>query len=245
MIAALSVLLLAAAAAWWQARSRAQRERAAHERFAADLAHDLRSPLSVITATAMTLREASAPDPGKLDKIVDQTQRITRMLQNRVVAVQIAGDRSAERNVYREWLTLEELVGDALARLGSAVGERAVRVDIPGEVIGHLDPRLCELMICNVLDNAARHTPPKTAIAIRSELGDRKVVIEITDAGPGIAADAPQKPGGGLAVARAIAIAHGGSFETLTRPEGGTCVRISIPDAEPRPTMAPELAEVG
>jgi two-component system sensor histidine kinase KdpD len=250
----LSLLLGLVVVAWWHARTLVAQERAARERFVADVAHDLRSPLSVITATAMTLRHgASEPTQTRLDKIIQETQRLTRMLQNRVVAVQVSGTPATRgRNLHREWITVEELAGNALARLDSVLGERYVRLEIGGDVIAHIDARLGEVMIGNLLDNAARYTPAGAAITIRAEQVGTGVQIEVVDAGPGMPAQ-PRQPrqlpadlarGGGLAVCRAIAAAHRGSLELLVPDGGGTIARVMIPDVEPRPSMAPALLEV-
>jgi len=250
LVIVLALLLAVVSMAWWRARSRASRAEIAHDQFVADVAHDLRSPLTVITATAMTLRHDTGGST-KLDKIIGETHRLTRMLQNHVIAVEVSGDQTTRaRNLHREWITVEELAGNALARLDAVLGERNVRMEFGGEVVGHIDARLGEVMIGNLLDNAARHTPAGAAITIRAEQAGAGVKIEIIDAGPGVPvrrqqASAAGGRGGGLAVCRAIAVAHQGSFEVLSPGGGGTMVRVLIPDAEPRPGMAPALLEVG
>jgi len=198
------------------------------------VAHDLRSPLTVISGTAMALRE-SAPGSSRagLDKILRETQRLGRMLENRVVAALLLSGSPLRR----EWVTVEDLVGVALARTDASLDRRSVCVRIGDDVIANLDSSLGELVIGNLLDNAAQHTPPETWVELAARRGASDVVIEVADAGAGMVSGshldtAQLERGKGLAVCAAIASAYGGSLEILSRDGGGTVVRFRIPDGE-------------
>lgn len=205
--------------------------RSASEAILATIAHDVRSPLVVISATAATLRETAPPSLHEaLDKILLESQRIDRMLANRTTAARLA----RETTINREWITVEELASNALLRMGALLGERRIELAVETGAVAHVEGRLVELAITNLVDNAIRHAGGVLVIAGRREPG--RVVIEVSDAGPGIATDTEDRPSlvSGLAVSRAIASAHGGALALVPR-NPGTLVRLVLPYGEPRP----------
>lgn len=213
------------------------------------VSHDLRTPLAVITGMATTLRETAADSQKEgLDTIVTEAERLSRILQNLLAATKVDGGAAPRR----EWVPLEEIVGSALQRLDDMLKGRAVRVDIADESLAHVDPVLGELLVENLVDNAAKHTPAGTPIELAARREGTTAVIEIADRGPGIRAGDEQRVfekffrsqdasragvGLGLAVCRGIAIAHGGTIEAETRDGGGALFRVRIPDGEPLPTF--------
>jgi two-component system sensor histidine kinase KdpD len=198
------------------------------------IAHDLRAPLTVIAGTAGALRpEAPSSTRAALDKIVTEAQRLGRMLENRVVAARLADNVSFER----QWMPMEDVLGSALARLDSTLGERRVELAIAADAIAHVEPHLAELLVMNLVDNAARYSTAASIWIAARRVGDF-VAIDVEDAGDGIpdhvAMGATELARGkGLAVCRAITEAHRGSFEVTRRDAGGTRVHVTIPDAEP------------
>ncbi|MBL9020046.1 MAG: DUF4118 domain-containing protein [Myxococcales bacterium] len=213
------------------------------------VSHDLRTPLAVITGMATTLRETAgdAQQEG-LDTIVEEAERLSRILQNLLAATKVDGGAAPRR----EWVPVEELVGAALQRLDDALQGRAVRVDIADDALAHLDPVLGELLIGNLVDNAAKHTPAGTPIDVRVRREGAAAILEVADRGPGVRAGDEQRVfekffrsqhaaragvGLGLAVCRGIALAHGGTIEVEARPGGGAVFRVRIPDGEPLPAL--------
>ncbi|MEO8698807.1 MAG: HAMP domain-containing sensor histidine kinase [Kofleriaceae bacterium] len=206
----------------------------------AALAHDLRAPLTVIAGTAAALR--SSVDAGAragFDRILQETHRVSRMLENRVAASRIADPTSLRR----EWVPVEELIGDALAPFDGLIAGR-IELAVPPTAMAHVDVRLCQLLLGNLIDNALRYGPGSD-MAIRVKCGHAEVVIDIEDTGPGMPGHVGFGPveldrGKGLAVANAIALAHGGWFAVIPREHGGTSVRTCLPDGEARPSFAVE-----
>jgi two-component system sensor histidine kinase KdpD len=107
---------------------------------------------------------------------------------------------------------------------------------------------LVEQLLVNVLENAARHTPPGTAVAVTAAREGSTVTIEVADRGPGLPAGEEERvferfhraarpgvngAGLGLAIARAIAQAHGGRLHAANRPGGGAAFRLTLPLLEP------------
>ena len=138
------------------------------------------------------------------------------------------------------------MVGAALTRLDDALAGREVAVAIADDALAHIDPILGELLLVNLVDNAAKHTPAGTPIELTARREDTTAVLEVADRGPGLPAGTerlvferffratPSTTTGvglGLAVCRGIAVAHGGSIEARRRDGGGRCSGSRSPTA--------------
>ena len=152
-----------------------------------------------------------------LDAVVTEARRLERMLSNLLQLTRVETGLVP----HREWVPLDELVGTALARLETVLGSTAITVAV-GELEIEVDPVLFELVLVNLIENAVKHGAPPIAITA-ARRGDR-IAIEIADHGVGVAAAdrervfdkfyrASTAPGAGLglAVVRAIVVAHGGT----------------------------------
>jgi K+-sensing histidine kinase KdpD len=217
------------------------------------VSHDLRTPLSVITAAASSARDSAVPAAARqelLATIVDEARRLERMLGNLLQLTRM------ETGVVpaREWVPIDELIGGALTRVERLVGDRAVKIEAPADVAVPVDPVLFEQAMINLIENAVRHGAPP--ITIRASRAGEKVTIEVCDRGPGLRAGdeervfekffrASQAPGAGLglAVVRAIVRAHGGDVHATTGSDGGARFVVEVPAAA-APPAAPEPAEV-
>ena len=244
---AVEKLRLAAAARDAEVRANSEELRNA---LLSSVSHDLRTPLASITGMATALQEQSSPEALRdgLETIVHEAARLSRVLENLLAVTRVEGGEMARR----EWIPIEELVGPALARLDEALAGREVAVAIADGLVGHIDPILGELLLVNLVENAAKHTPAGSQIDITAHRDADAIVLEVADRGPGIpsgtetkifdrffraAAPGTQGVGLGLTVCRGIASAHRGSIEALPREGGGSRFRVRIPDAEPVPQL--------
>jgi len=133
---------------------------------------------------------------------------------------------------------------------------REIRVELPpGLPLVPIDPILVELVLINLLENAAKYS--EGCIEIRSTVLPGEVLIEVADHGPGIAPGDEARifekfhrsvhegtPGGvglGLAICRAIVAAHGGRIWAQNRVEGGASFKIALPIRGEPPKL--ELSE--
>jgi|JI10StandDraft_1071094.scaffolds.fasta_scaffold04797_12 K+-sensing histidine kinase KdpD len=217
------------------------------------VSHDLRTPLAVITAAATSAADPAVPVAARaelLESVVAEARRLERMLANLLQLTRV------ETGIvpHREWIPLEELVGGALTRLESWLGDRPVEVAV-GELAVPVDPVLFELVLINLIENAFKHGAPPVTIAARRVDGPPATIeIEILDRGPGVPAGAEDRvfdkffragsaPGAGLglAVVRALVTAHGGRVSAHQRPGGGARFVLELPvvDAPPYPADAP------
>jgi two-component system sensor histidine kinase KdpD len=211
------------------------------------VSHDLRTPLAVITAAATSAGDPAVPAAARaelLESIGVEARRLERMLANLLQLTRLETGMVP----HREWIPVEELVGSALTRLESWLGERAVDVDV-GELAVPVDPVLFELALINLIENAAKHGAPPITIAAR-RTGDR-IAIDVLDRGPGVRVGDEERvfdkffrhgaaPGAGLglAVVRAIVTAHGGTVAARARDGGGAHVVVELPALDGPPALA-------
>src|SRR5262249_40933270 len=154
---AIGRLQLAAAARDAALRAKAEELRNA---LLSSVSHDLRTPLAVITGMATALRERTSGDNEALDAIIEEAQRLSRILTNLLSITKV--ESGAEPR--REWVPLEEIVGSALVRLEHELSDHPVEIAIPPSALARVDPILVEQLLINLLENAAKHTPSNTPI---------------------------------------------------------------------------------
>jgi two-component system sensor histidine kinase KdpD len=177
-----------------------------------------------------------------LESIEEEAERLSRLVTNLLDMTRLESGRVCVR---REWHPLEEIVGAALTRLGRVLEGRQVTTELPSSLMVSADDVLLEQVIWNVLENAAKYTPKGSPIAITARGENGGVTIEIADSGPGFAPGEEQRiwnkfyrgrsegtrgAGLGLAVCRAIVVAHGGRIEAKNLPQGGAVIRIWLPN---------------
>jgi len=223
------------------------------------VSHDLRTPLAVITGTAGTLlekpSEISEPTRRELvQTILDEAERLNRLIRNLLDMTRLESGAVALK---RELLPLEELVGSALNRLERRLEGREVKVALPADLpLVPCDPILLEQALINLLENAVKYGADPIEISAASY--PEEVMIEIADRGAGIPPGEEERifekfhraahegsPGGvglGLAICRAIAVAHGGRIRASNRDGGGAVFRLFLPVGS-RASLAPVRAD--
>ena len=225
------------------------------------VSHDLRTPLGSITGAASALRDAATvADPERraelIDTLCEESERLEKLVANLLEMTRL---ESGTVEIRREWVPLEELVGAALVRLERTLGGRSIRTELDEEMpFVALDPVLAEQLLVNLLENAAKHTPPGSPIEVHARVRDAHLEIEVLDRGPGIPIGAESRifekfyraaptyiPGAGLglAICRAIAQVHGGSITAENRAGGGACFRATLPLAGEPPVPELESSE--
>jgi two-component system sensor histidine kinase KdpD len=223
------------------------------------VSHDLRTPLSIITGATSSLLADGAPLPEPLrrelvETIAEEAQRLNRLVGNLLDMTRL---ESGAMPVRKEWHSLEELVGSALGRLESRLQGREVAVRLsPGLPLVQLDEVLMEQVLFNLVENALKYTPAGGPIEIGATLGDGALRIEVADHGPGLPPGQeesvfekfhrgrregdPSGVGLGLSICRGIVEAHGGAISAGSREGGGALFRVTLPQPERPPAVAPE-----
>ena len=219
------------------------------------ISHDLRTPLAALVGLADTLR-MTAPPLAPAHAEVAASMRESALRMNAMVGnlLDMARLEAGAVPLRREWQPLEEVVGSALAACAPVLQGRPVRVALADDLpLLHLDAVLFERVLVNLLENAAKYTPPGSAIDIGATAEPATVTLHVDDHGPGLPPGreealfdkferghkegATPGVGLGLAIARAIVQAHGGSIAAANRlgPAGidGARFSIRLPRGEP------------
>lgn len=225
------------------------------------VSHDLRTPLSTIEGTASNLLErAAGRERELLQSIVDESRRLTRLVENLLDMARLDAGGIA---LNRQWHVLEEIVGLALAAVKRELAGRDVKVEIPSSLpLLSVDALLLEQVFVNLLENAARYSPSGSPLEISAAMDGRNAEIRVRDHGPGIPAGAAEKifdkffrgttvsPDGrrgvglGLAICRSVVEAHGGRISAMNLPSGGAEFRIVLPCTESPPKITEEVLSV-
>jgi two-component system sensor histidine kinase KdpD len=238
------------------ARMQAEAERMQNS-LLSSVSHDLRTPLASITGAASSLLQNSdCLDAGNrrelLTTIYHEANRLNRLVTNLLNMTRLeAGALSPSK----DWQSIEELVGAALAKSERALQNRPVATRIPADLpLIRVDGLLIEQVFLNILDNAVKYTPAGSPLEIEARAETDGVVVTIADRGPGFApgdeervfdkffrgssGDDSKGAGLGLTICRGIVAAHGGRIAARNRPDGGAVFEIFLPrenDAAPAP----------
>ncbi len=225
------------------------------------ISHDLRTPLAALTGLADTL-ELTPPVLTPAQREVTASIRQSALRMNALVnnLLDMARLQSGAVQLNRQWQPLEEVVGSALAASAPALAARPVSVRLAEDLpLLHLDAVLIERVLVNLLENAAKYTPPGTPIDIAARVQGDEVELTVDDQGPGLPRGREQAifekfergekesttagVGLGLAICRAIMQAHGGTITGHTRPEGGARFTLQLPVGEPPADDGAALSE--
>jgi two-component system sensor histidine kinase KdpD len=224
------------------------------------ISHDLRTPLAVLVGASSSLIESSESLSGDARRelattIHEEAQRMTVLVNN---LLDMARLESGAATLARQWSSLEELVGSVLNRLKATLAGHPVQVKLQLDLpLVSVDPVLIEQVLANLLENAAKYTPAGTPIDIDAHARPDGIVVEVADRGPGFPAgdesrlfdkfyrvktEAAQSGVGlGLAICKAIIVAHGGTITADNRTGGGALFRFVLPAGTP-PAMEAESA---
>lgn len=219
----------------------------------ANVSHELRTPVAALRALLENMADGvEEASPANLEAAVRQTERLTELLQ---FLLDLSRLEAGAAGLSLSEIAVTDLVDDAIetTRLASIELGRDVYFS------SHIEPadatfrgdraRLLQVLV-NVLDNAARHTPPGTAVQVDVTTSRHSVRIDVSDHGPGVEpadrervfgrfqrAQQPGEPltggtGLGLAIARWAVNIHGGTIAVVDA-EVGARFRIQLPLAGP------------
>src|SRR6267143_2738878 len=213
----------------------------------ASISHDLRTPLAVISGASSSLVERGerlGADERKAlaASIFEQSQQMGGLVGNVLEMTRLEAGGIA---LNRDWHSMSEIAGSVLRRLQDRLESHPVEVDLPMELpLVRVDAALVEQVLANLLENAAKHTPPGTRITLRVDRQDDSLLVSVEDAGPGLPAGDPEQLFAkfhrgntegtvagvvlGLAICRAIVRLHGGKIWAEQRPEGGAAFRFTL-----------------
>jgi two-component system, OmpR family, sensor histidine kinase BaeS len=211
--------------------------------FLAELAHEFRTPLTVIRGQAEAIADGVYPgDAGHLSPILDATETLDRLVEDlRTLVLTDAGNLV----LHKEPTDLGALAADTVESFSTQA--QTAHVTLSSEVAdGNLtqvdvDPARIRSVLGNLLSNAIRHTPSGGSVRVVADGSGDEVFVTVSDTGEGIPPDllprvfdrfvkGASSPGSGLglAIARDIVAAHGGRLEIQSTSGLGTTIRLTI-----------------
>lgn len=219
-------------------------------RFAADASHELRTPVAAIRGHAELALRSTEETPEDVRHAMRRIQAEAARMGDLVDDLLLLARLDTGRPLAAEPVDLTRLVLDATSDARVAGPDHHWRLDLPEdpvEITG--DGHRLHQAIANLLANARQHTPPASTVTVALTTGPGRVVVTVSDDGPGIPADlqsgifdrfvradhgrsrAEGGTGLGLAIAHGIITVHHGTLTLDSRP-GRTVFRLDLP----RPT---------
>jgi len=209
------------------------------------LAHELKSPIAAIQASAELLREEMPETERRrfLSNIEEQNARQRQLIDRLLALVRV---EQQQRLAVREPVPLATLLAQATADARPKADARAIALDTEaGDLTVPGDPLLLRQALGNLVDNALDFAPRGGRVRIGARRAGPDVLIEVCDDGPGVPdyalarvferfyslarPDGAKSTGLGLAFVREVALLHGGTASLANRPDGGACAQLRLP----------------
>lgn len=216
----------------------------------ASVSHDLRTPLTSMRGSIdslLALGEAIPLEDRRelLEGTRDEAERLDRYIQNLLDMTRLG---HGALKLARDWVSPADIVGSSLNRLRAVLASLQVITDVPAELpLLYVHAALIEQALVNVLENAARFSPPHGRLELRAGVDDSELFFSVSDEGPGIPQEdrakifdmfytaargdrGGQGTGLGLAICQGMVGAHGGRISVDDGIEGrGTCITLHLP----------------
>lgn len=212
-----------------------------------NVAHDLRTPLARLRATAEGA--LGSEDPVVLrNALADSLEESDRIIAMLNTLMDISEAETGTMALRREPTRLQEIVAETIDLYEHVADEEGVQIQtrVPDDIVLDVDRNRFRQVLANLLDNALKYTPAGGRVEIRAtRAADGAVHIIGSDTGAGIPADelphvwtrlyrgdksrSTRGLGLGLSLVKAIVEAHGGQVSIASKPGAGTCVTVSIP----------------
>ncbi|MGF6223466.1 DUF4118 domain-containing protein [Pseudomonas frederiksbergensis] len=216
----------------------------------ASVSHDLRTPLTSMRGSIdslLALGEAIPLEDRRelLEGTRDEAERLDRYIQNLLDMTRLG---HGALKLSRDWVSPADIVGSALNRLRAVLASLQVITEVPAELpLLYVHAALIEQALVNVLENAARFSPPRGRLELRAGATDSELFFSVSDEGPGIPEEdrakifdmfytaargdrGGQGTGLGLAICQGMVGAHGGRISVADGIEGrGTCITLHLP----------------
>lgn len=140
----------------------------------ASISHDLRTPLTALAGLAESLPLAGPPLPPEQAALAEAIRR--EALRTHALArdlLELARLQSAPVPLAHEWVPVDEMIASALQGRAPLLQEHQLVLDVPEDLpLAHVDPAMMERVLCNLLDNAIRHTPAGGRVTVRARSTD-------------------------------------------------------------------------
>jgi PAS domain S-box-containing protein len=219
------------------------------ERVMSILSHDLRGPLSVVTASAAALRRSGCLGEQELRvvaRITRAAERMARMIRDLLDYARATGGGLP---VKRTAANIHDIARNAVDELRASLPDAQIHLDLERVApLGEWDPDRLTQLLTNLLTNAVQYSPPRSPVDLRLSGGDAEpVTIEVRNGGDPIPADAlptvfepfhrganssrasPRGLGLGLFIVKQIAEGHSGAVGVRSNRAEGTTFTVTLP----------------
>ena len=222
----------------------------ARKQMTADIAHELRTPLSLILGHAEAVHDGVLPPTRENFEIIrEEATRLEHLVNDlRTLSLADAGELAINPQIIEP----ERLVNEVASVFQYETSRKNISLDVdidsPLPAI-EVDPGRMTQVLTNILDNATRHTPEGGRILLHARQVENQVELSVQDSGPGVPAEVLERiferfyrtdssrqrdgdiggSGLGLAIAKSIVQAHGGQLLAKSEPGQGLKIVISLP----------------
>ncbi len=250
-------LMLVALALTVQAHRRSAELADMQTDFVAHVSHQLKTPLSLLSAATETLQMDRIRSPEKLAEYLDTIHAEAARLSTLVQRVLEFSRLQQQRSFEFEHVDFGALTRETVDAFAHGLSGRHFTFDAypegPGPYV-RADPAALEQVIANLLDNAVKYSGPIQEIAVRVRAERTLAIVEVADRGVGVspadrariferfyrAPSASHRPGFGLGlpIVRELVHAHGGRVEMTSTPGVGSTFRVALPRVTPAAVAA-------
>lgn len=229
-------------------RAEVEQVRRSHRRLVADTSHELRNPLTVVrTNLDMLRRDLGGPLREEIWREAEsEVERMARLVEELLLITTVEEPRRLKRDPVR----LDVLAREMGGRIQRAYPDRVIDLSALDEVCVTGDRDKLAQILMNLVENAARYTPPEGEIKVRLWAESGQAVLEVDDNGIGIAPEhipylfdrffrvdparsrASGGTGLGLPIVQLLTRRHGGEVTVASTPGRGSTFRVSLPLAK-------------
>lgn len=212
-----------------------------------NLAHDLRSPVARIRASAEMALAGDGSSTGWKELATDTTEECDRLLEMINTTLDIAEAESGAAKLRIAAIDLVEIVGDACDLFGTVAEDKGITLwtELPERCVIRADRQRLQRVLANLLDNALKYTPPGGRVTVGLVEDDGRVRLSVSDNGVGISVEDQSRifqrfyrcdwsrseygNGLGLSLALAFVRAHGGDITVHSRVGEGSSFTVLLP----------------
>jgi two-component system, OmpR family, sensor histidine kinase KdpD len=215
------------------------------------ISHDLRSPLTGVTAAAGALRgdRLSESDRAELVSVIEsEAERLARLIDD---LLDLSRIQAGAVNPRTDWCDLYETVVSAGAQAQAVQGSHPIEYELSADLpLVKADPVQLERVFANLIQNAIKFSPPEVPVRVTGGVGAGSVTVRVIDRGRGIPPSQRSQifepffrgrdsggSGLGLAISRGFVEANGGQIRMQTGTAEGTSFAVSFP-LVPQPVTA-------
>ncbi|WP_018150379.1 sensor histidine kinase [Leeia oryzae] len=209
------------------------------------VSHDLRTPLTSLVGLA-SLMESDHLPPAERKETASLIKAESLRMNNIVTNLLDMARLQSGVHLHKEWLMIEEVIGSAIRETQRSLAQHQVRLEIaPGLPVVEIDAVLIERVLVNLLENAAKYTPPGSEVRLSAHVALSMLVISVSDNGPGLPEGLGNKifekftrgvnesstagVGLGLAICKSIIEAHQGRIQAENIQPHGAKFSFTLP----------------